>query len=875
MGSDQSKFCSILRREVRRTVQKLERFCPSPDQPVEACQLLHGEAKVVSKTRSVHSSPVKASIGFWPSLLRSTSCFSPRTLFSAGGWTIWVTVLTLSPKSGLGTGLGLVCICYCRPDVGLFPLLEARSWQEAKSNLVTVALGRGVKFVTLTGLSLARHVALPDHGVGLDGQSCSCLIVGWPVGSFISNPGCWTVDRSCSCLIVGRLIDHMSRTVRGCYRGGIRARSVEVLLDTPPGCPKNCPAAKGDSVQISLSRRVSFFMMKPRLCPSQDQSSPVQSSRPWGFGQVLSDQPAASRLEHCELVPIIFKDSFSAGGWSIWVTLLVLRVLGHIGRTTGAMVLTLSPKSGLGTGLGLVFPLLEARSWQEAKSNLVTVALGKDDRIAWCWTLGLPLTRFGIRPGPVSNYINVRVAKPYALTQRDELVDELFVTLTGSSLTRHVALPDHGVGLDSQSCSCLIVGWPVGSFISNPGCWTVDREETEEDSWSGVGCASTEPTNTSYPITTHTPNTDETRPRPCKRENLKLGAKRSTGKFAGKVPGKFTGDNPAIDLNPALDSVGPNSPTLRTRTVRYTRTSVCVRQHTQESWPSVSTPGRPWPSSAHTGRPAVHQYTYQHAPWTVRVILAHVGCLFCTNRTSVSTGRTSVAVRVCVCPSVSVSTHRTSVSTADVRGCPVCPLCPSAHTGRPSAHAGRPSAHAGRPWLSVCPSAHAGRPSVHTGRPSAHKGRPSAHAGRPWLSVCVRVSSGGPSVSIPRTSVASVSTHRSPSVHRDVRGVPSATQWAVRQHTQDVRVCPLCPSYTTRTSVSTHRTSVVHTTSVSNPGVCGRRHVHISACWPFPVDCSVDLGPVECLISVTHRTSRQHTSGRPWPVSMHTQTAWD
>ncbi|KAG5388035.1 hypothetical protein IGI04_029576 [Brassica rapa subsp. trilocularis] len=115
-------------------------------------------------------------------------------------------------------------------------------------------------------------------------------------------------------------------------------RSVEVLLDTPPGCPKNCPAAKGDSVQISLSRRVSFFMMKPRLCPSQDQSSPVQSSRPWGFGQVLSDQPAASRLEHCELVPVIFKDSFIAGGWTIWITLLVLRVLGHIGRTTGTMV---------------------------------------------------------------------------------------------------------------------------------------------------------------------------------------------------------------------------------------------------------------------------------------------------------------------------------------------------------------------------------------------------------------------------------------------------------------------------------------------------------------------------------------------------------
>ncbi|KAF3527307.1 hypothetical protein DY000_02039480 [Brassica cretica] len=51
-------------------------------------------------------------------------------------------------------------------------------------------------------------------------------------------------------------------------------RSVEVLLDTPPGNPKNCPKARGGSVrvQISLSRPVSFFMVKPRLCPRQDQS---------------------------------------------------------------------------------------------------------------------------------------------------------------------------------------------------------------------------------------------------------------------------------------------------------------------------------------------------------------------------------------------------------------------------------------------------------------------------------------------------------------------------------------------------------------------------------------------------------------------------
>ncbi|KAL0771738.1 hypothetical protein Bca101_036889 [Brassica carinata] len=109
-------------------------------------------------------------------------------------------------------------------------------------------------------------------------------------------------------------------------------RSVEVLLDTPPGSPKNCPEAKGGSVriQISLPRPVSFFMVKPRLCPRKDQSSPLHSSRPLGFGHVLSDQPAASRLEHCELIT------------------------------------------------------------HPTPLSFLQVALGKDDRIAWCWTLGPP-----------------------------------------------------------------------------------------------------------------------------------------------------------------------------------------------------------------------------------------------------------------------------------------------------------------------------------------------------------------------------------------------------------------------------------------------------------------------------------------------------
>ncbi|WZZ30436.1 hypothetical protein YC2023_013837 [Brassica napus] len=73
------------------------------------------------------------------------------------------------------------------------------------------------KFVTLTGSSLTRHVALPDHGVWLDGQSCSCLIVGWLVG--LSSPtlgvGRPSVMFLFDCWLVGR---PMSRTVRGCYR---------------------------------------------------------------------------------------------------------------------------------------------------------------------------------------------------------------------------------------------------------------------------------------------------------------------------------------------------------------------------------------------------------------------------------------------------------------------------------------------------------------------------------------------------------------------------------------------------------------------------------------------------------------------------------
>ncbi|KAF3567940.1 hypothetical protein DY000_02014319 [Brassica cretica] len=129
------------------------------------------------------------------------------------------------------------------------------------------------------------------------GLSCFFLGVSLPLlASFLdaeaplSHAASNMVGVVVSCMCLGHAERHVEHEVHG-------FRSVEVLLDTPPGIPKSCPGAKGGSVrvQISPSRPVSVFMIKPRVCPSREQFSPVQSSRPLGFVQVLSDQPAAYR----------------------------------------------------------------------------------------------------------------------------------------------------------------------------------------------------------------------------------------------------------------------------------------------------------------------------------------------------------------------------------------------------------------------------------------------------------------------------------------------------------------------------------------------------------------------------------------------------
>ncbi|WZY93762.1 hypothetical protein YC2023_066091 [Brassica napus] len=318
--------------------------------------------------------------------------------------------------------------------------------------------------------------------------------------------------------------------------------------------------------------------------------------------------------------------------------------------------------------------------------------------------------------------------------------------------------------------------------------------------------------------------------------------------------------------------------------------SVCVRQHTQDV----------------CGCPSVHisaRWSLDSArwpfPWTVRVILAHVGCLFRTHRrswVSISTHRMSVWVRqqtqdVCGCPCVFVSTHRTSMAVHQYTYQHV------VHTGCPWVPASTQDV-CGCPWLSV--STHRtsvavrgthiitlvlglstlALPADYSGDFGPRglsvqytqnvRGCPSAHTGHPCVSVsthrmfvavcvcpCVSVSTHGTSVTVHQWAVCSVHTGRpwvSASTHRTsvaVRLCPSVSvsthRMSVAVHQHDVCGCP--PAHTERLwlSGSTHRTSVA---------VCVCPSAHRGRLW---VSVSTQMTFVcvrrSCVSDSTHMTS--------------------
>ncbi|KAG5373966.1 hypothetical protein IGI04_042713 [Brassica rapa subsp. trilocularis] len=224
-------------------------------------------------------------------------------------------------------------------------------------------------------------------------------------------------------------------------------------------------------------------------------------------------------------------------------------------------------------------------------------------------------------------------------------------------------------------------------------------------------------------------------------------------------------------------------------------TFVGVRQHTQDirSCPTAHT-GRPWQSiSTHISTLVLGLSTLtlpvdclgDFGPSGLSVqytqdvrgrLPAHTGRLWL----SISTHRTSVAVRVCPC--VAISIHRTSVAVHQYtyqHAGPSCGLFGPSVGVRQHTHdvCGCPSAHTGRLWLSVCVRV-----------------CPSAHTGRLWLSISTHIS----------TLVLGLSTL---TLLVDCSGDFGPRGLSV-QYTQDVRGCP--PAHTGRLwlSVSTHSTSV-------------------------------------------------------------------
>ncbi|WZY93943.1 hypothetical protein YC2023_066272 [Brassica napus] len=264
---------------------------------------------------------------------------------------------------------------------------------------------------------------------------------------------------------------------------------------------------------------------------------------------------------------------------------------------------------------------------------------------------------------------------------------------------------------------------------------------------------------------------------------------------------------------------------LRGLSVQYTQDiRGCSPAHTGRLWLSVST-HRTYVAvrsclcvcpSAHTqdvcGCPLLHisaRWSLDSPcwpfPWTVWVILAHVGYLLSTHRMSVGVRQHTQVVRGCLW--LSVSTHRTYVA---VR------VCPSAHTdvrGCPSAQTGRTcvsfSTHRTSVAVCVCPCVSV---CVHV--------CPSEYTGRSWLSISTHIS----------MLVLGLSTLALP--------VECSGDFGPRglsvQYTKDVRGCP--PAHTERLwlSVSTHRTT-------NRTSVCVLQHTQ-------------DVSGCSCVSVSTHRT---------------------
>ncbi|KAG5373563.1 hypothetical protein IGI04_043118 [Brassica rapa subsp. trilocularis] len=277
---------------------------------------------------------------------------------------------------------------------------------------------------------------------------------------------------------------------------------------------------------------------------------------------------------------------------------------------------------------------------------------------------------------------------------------------------------------------------------------------------------------------------------------------------------------------PSRDLSGDFGPTVavchvhtdvRGRSVRTPRKSVCCPSHTQDvrGCPVCVRVCR----SAKQARPvAVNNVNISRHCWSLtQHTYPFRGCWGYCPCVSVSTHRTSVALRVCPC--VSVSTHRMSVAV---------PQYTYQHVGPWTQHVdpsrGLFGTHRTSVAVRVCPclsvSAHRTSAAVHqytyqhvgprTQHADPSRGLfgtsvvvrvcPSAHTGHLWLSISTHISTlvlGLSILSLPvDCSVDFGPRGLSVQYTQDVRGCPPAhtgrlcVSVCVRQHTQDVHGCP-------------------------------------------------------------------------------------
>ncbi|WZY99910.1 hypothetical protein YC2023_072239 [Brassica napus] len=204
MGSDQSKFFSIFRREVRRTVQKLEEVLSEsrsvcPDLSVSSWFPL--SLKIVSQWEAGLSGGFKETPysldredserrdhGLWMSDTRWCNVAVTRRTVGCRA------VLTLSPKSGLGSR-------YLKLDHGGRP--KSRLQVEAARSLNNIRTA-GVDFHAFCKRP-SRSASGPWCWVGRSVMFLfDCWLAGWLIHL---QPLVWVVRRSCSCLIIGWWVD--------------------------------------------------------------------------------------------------------------------------------------------------------------------------------------------------------------------------------------------------------------------------------------------------------------------------------------------------------------------------------------------------------------------------------------------------------------------------------------------------------------------------------------------------------------------------------------------------------------------------------------------------------------------------------------------